>query len=79
MPSKLSAPRKRVAESATNARTSPSTPRTREGAAPVTRALTHEEIALRAHDLYVKSGFQGHREVEFWFEAERELREKFKV
>lgn len=37
--------------------------------------LTHDVIAQRAHDLYVQSGYQGHRQVEFWLEAERQLRE----
>lgn len=44
-----------------------------------TFVLTHEVIAQRAHDLYVQSGFQGHRQVEFWLEAERQLREGFKA
>jgi hypothetical protein len=35
---------------------------------------THEAIAIRAHDLYVQSGFQGGRELEFWLEAERQLK-----
>ena len=35
---------------------------------------SHEAIALRAHELYVQSGFQGGRELEFWLEAERELK-----
>ena len=41
--------------------------------------FTHHDIALRAHDLYVQSGYQGHREVEFWLEAERQLRDGFTV
>ena len=50
--------------------------------APVTarpRSLTHEAIALRAHSLYEQSGYQGGREVEFWLEAERQLREDLDV
>jgi hypothetical protein len=39
------------------------------------RGITHEQIAVRAHELYVQSGYQGGREVEFWLEAERQLRE----
>jgi len=35
---------------------------------------THEAIAARAHELYVQSGFQGGRELEFWLEAERQLK-----
>lgn len=34
---------------------------------------THEAIAARAYELYVKSGYQPGRELEFWFEAERQL------
>jgi DUF2934 family protein len=43
------------------------------------RSLTHEVIALRAHSLYEQSGFQSGREVEFWLEAERQLREDLDV
>ena len=43
------------------------------------RSLTHEAIALRAHSLYEQSGYQGGREVEFWLEAERQLREDLDV
>jgi hypothetical protein len=39
------------------------------------RTLTHEAIAVRAHELYEQSGYQPDREVEFWLEAERQLRE----
>lgn len=45
---------------------------------PVTarpRSITHEEIAVRAHSLYAQSGYQHGRDVEFWLEAERQLRE----
>ncbi|MEQ1834804.1 MAG: DUF2934 domain-containing protein [Candidatus Eisenbacteria bacterium] len=42
-------------------------------------AITHHDIAARAHDLYVQSGFQGHREVEFWLEAERQLKHGVKL
>jgi len=41
-----------------------------------TAELTHERIAERAHELYVRSGFQQGRADEFWFEAERQLREE---
>jgi hypothetical protein len=37
---------------------------------------THDQIALRAHELYERSGRQPGREVEFWLEAERQLREE---
>lgn len=49
---------------------------------PVTarpRSLAHDDIALRAHSLYEQSGYQGGREVEFWLEAERQLREDLDV
>jgi len=49
---------------------------------PVTarpRSLTHEAIALRAHSLYEESGYQNGRDVEFWLEAERQLREDLDV
>lgn len=39
------------------------------------RSVTHEEIAARAHSLYARSGYQHGRDVEFWLEAERQLRE----
>jgi hypothetical protein len=38
------------------------------------RKPTHDEIAIRAHELYVQSGYQAGRDVEFWLEAERQLR-----
>ncbi len=37
------------------------------------RVATHEAIAARAYELYVKSGYQPGRELEFWLEAERQL------
>ncbi len=37
-------------------------------------APTKSEIASRAYELYVKSGHQPGRDVEFWLEAERQLR-----
>ena len=36
----------------------------------------HDEIALRAHGLYESAGCQAGRDVEFWLEAERQLREE---
>jgi len=39
------------------------------------RSITREEIAVRAHSLYAQSGYQHGRDVEFWLEAERQLRE----
>jgi hypothetical protein len=46
---------------------------------PRPRTLKHEDIAVRAHSLYVQSGYQAGREVEFWLEAERQLREDLDV
>ncbi len=79
MPSRsLSSTRKITATSAT--------PKLRKTAATGTSAKrsttpppSHEAIAMRAHDLYVQSGFQGGREVEFWLEAERELKGQTQV
>lgn len=41
-------------------------------------APTHEQIAMRAHELYVSSGHQHGREQEFWLEAERQLKAEAK-
>lgn len=57
--------------------TTTTSPRTPVTARP--RSLTHDQIALRAHSLYEQSGCQGGREVEFWLEAERQLREDLDV
>lgn len=51
------------------------TSRTRGAVTARPRTLKHEDIAVRAHQLYVQSGYQSGREVEFWLEAERQLRE----
>lgn len=37
---------------------------------------TEQEIAVRAHELFLKRGAQGGHELEDWLEAERELRQK---
>ena len=55
-----------------SATTSPRAGRTTKPEVPLT---TREDVAVRAHELYVRSGYQGGREVEFWLEAERQLRE----
>lgn len=57
-----------------NSATTPT--RSRRVNATTSRTLTHDDIALRAHTLYIQSGYQGGREVEFWLEAERQLREE---
>jgi len=38
---------------------------------------THEEIAIRAYELYEASGRPEGRDGEHWLEAERELTEKY--
>ena len=53
--------------------------RTVKSAAAAIAPLSHHDIAARAHDLYVESGFQSHREVEFWLEAERQLKRGIKL
>lgn len=67
------------------AKSAAAAPRTRKPAAPkaiVTPLVregwnpSHEDIALRAHVLYEQSGWQPGREQEFWFEAERQLRDE---
>ena len=50
--------------------------RTRGNSMDEMHLATRDEIALRAQELYEKSGCQGGRDVEFWLEAERQLREK---
>ncbi len=44
-------------------------------AAPVGRAAaTSDEVAVRAYELYVAAGRPPGRDLEFWLEAERQLR-----
>ena len=38
--------------------------------------IDHEQIAARAHDLYVARGRDDGHDLEDWLEAERELRER---
>jgi Protein of unknown function (DUF2934) len=66
------APRKRTNSVSASATRKSSTTHTEH-------AASHHDIAQRAHDLYVQSGFQGQREVEFWLEAERQLRKGIKL
>lgn len=40
------------------------------------RMPSHDEIALRAHQLYERSGFTHGRDAEFWLEAEKQLIEE---
>ena len=48
--------------------------RAAEPVAPKLPVPTKREIATRAYELYAHSGHQPGREVEFWLEAERQLR-----
>lgn len=50
--------------------------RTRKNTTDEMPLVPHDEIALRARELYEKSGCQSGRDVEFWLEAERQLRDK---
>lgn len=50
---------------------------TRESSSPLARAVagaTHEAIARRAYELYLSSGSPAGRDVEFWLEAEKQLK-----
>lgn len=74
-------PSRSVASSRITTTPTPGTARVRKSTVVSTHAShpsepspTHEAIALRAHELYVQSGFQKGREVEFWLEAERQLK-----
>ncbi len=63
---------------ATTAKATAAKPRARKSpviTADAPRVLTHEQIAQRAHELYVLSGLQDGREMDFWLEAERQLNE----
>lgn len=91
MPSKrVTAPKKTAVKAATKptqttaaskprTATSSAAPRVRKPASSARAKLSHHDIAARAHDLYVRSGFEGHREVEFWLEAERQLKKGIKL
>ena len=68
---KSPAPRTAAAKKTTPARAR--SPR-KSASAPAVVALTHEQIAARAHELFVSSGHQHGRDEEFWLEAERQLR-----
>ena len=54
------------------ARATTSATRASKSAAPA--SPSHDEIARVAHELYVQSGYQAGREVEFWLEAEKQLK-----
>jgi hypothetical protein len=52
-------------------------PRAPKAAGPklvvATRAVGHDEIALRAYELFLASGFQHGHDIDHWLQAEREL------
>lgn len=54
-------------------------PRVRKATAIPPVALSHEQIAARAYDLFERSGHQHGRDMEFWLEAERSLKDGVKV
>ena len=55
-------------------KSSVTTGRTAKSARGMLAFPTHDEITLRARELYEKSGYPGGRDVAFWLEAERQLR-----
>jgi len=76
-PTKSTPKRKTTATAATTNTTSTTKSRARKTATATDTTITvsHEAIAQRAHELYVQSGNVDGRELDFWLEAERELRE----
>jgi hypothetical protein len=64
---------KAAAAKPARATTARKAPAARKAATPTPPTLAHEEIARRAHELYVQSGFQPGRDEEFWLMAECEL------
>jgi hypothetical protein len=70
----------RTRKTASSAKTAATATRPRSRAkAEANDAPSHEQIALRAHELYVRSGHQQGREQEFWLEAERQLLDEAKT
>jgi hypothetical protein len=58
---------------ATRKKTATATARAAKPTDDQRRSPTHEEIALSARQLYLHSGCQPGRDMEFWLEAERQL------
>jgi hypothetical protein len=52
---------------------SSSVPYPAESSAPVRRTATAQEISARAHKIWERNGSPAGRDLEFWFEAERQL------
>jgi len=57
----------------------PLPPNVESAAALLTTVVTHEDIAQRAHDIYVKNGFRQGQSNQNWEQAERDLRDHGKV
>ena len=82
---KTAAPASRAARPAAPKRPAPAksvAPKRPAPAKPVASQLptpTKREIAVRAYELYARSGHQPGREVEFWLEAERQLQRGLKA
>jgi len=57
----------------------PGAARSTRGTASQRPSLTHEQIALRARELYLQSGCQAGRDTEFWLEAEHQLQRGLKM
>ena len=69
----------RKPRTATRGKTAATRARVAKSTATSPQHPTQEEIAQRAHELYVQSGRQSGRELEFWLEAERQLEREVKV
>jgi len=51
----------------------------RQPRATGTVKITHEQIARRAHEIWVQQGCRPGRDKEHWFEAERQLKAELAV
>lgn len=67
------------AKTATRKRTATQGPRAARSTKRQLQALTPDQIAARARELYERSGCQPGRDEEFWLEAERQLQGERKV
>ena len=65
---------KSTSRSSTRTKTAAPASRVARPAASGSPVPTKREIATRAYEIYARSGLQPGREVEFWLEAERQLR-----
>ena len=71
MKTKIAAAKSPVPSSASEPRPSPGSPP--KSSTPTRRTATAEEISARARRLWEKNGSPEGRDLEFWFEAERQL------